>query len=190
MEENNQIERITEDEVEILPKEDFDESQNISIDQEKAAKFYEKVNETLDKTLEVSEEIKSYSEIQPNNGYRFREELNSQTKCFAGVSPAGGGGDTLLRQTIPLTGIIREAKDMTTKEKLAASRENDEFEMEKLERVKDVANEVRDNKAKNCVYIILAAAVVVGVPVCLSIPESRKLILNAVKSAGKICIRK
>jgi len=160
MEENNQIERITEDEVEILPKEDFDESQNISIDQEKAAKFYEKVNETLDKTLEVSEEIKSYSEIQPNNGYRFREEL------------------------------IREAKDMTTKEKLAASRENDEFEMEKLERVKDVANEVRDNKAKNCVYIILAAAVVVGVPVCLSIPESRKLILNAVKSAGKICIRK
>ena len=153
MEENLQQEVWTEDEV--LP---VDESgrQNYGSIADQAAKIVDKANTFIGKTLEVTDELKSYSETQPNNGYSFREE------------------------------VIREAKDMSTKEKLDASRKNDEFEMAKAEKAKDMANEIRDNKTKNCCQIIMTAGFVAVISISLCIPESRKAAFEFMKYATKI----
>jgi hypothetical protein len=55
----------------------------------------------------------------------------SQTKCFEGVSPAGGGGDTLFRQTIPLTGIKHGIIHLLKKGRTKMAKENAE-KFEKL----------------------------------------------------------
>ena len=123
---------------------------------EQFAHVVDKVCETYDGTLNVSKELKEYREILPETGHAFRETL------------------------------IREAADMSTQEKLAASRDNDDYELERLNRVKDMANDTRDNKTKNAVTLLAIYVLPAAFGIAMCFPGSRAIIVAGIKSGMKL----
>ena len=149
---------INPEDVEILSNDE--RGSDFGMASEKAAQVIEQAVKTAGQTLNVTDEMRAYSDIIPNNGFAFREQL------------------------------IREAKDMSTQEKLAASRENDAFEVQKAKQVNEIANEIRNNKTVNTIEIIVMVAIAVGVPVAAIHPVSRKILIETAKKAGKYALKK
>ena len=56
--------------------------------------------------------------------------------------------------------VIRNTADMSLREKLAASYQNDDYEMARRRKEAEIGNSVRDNKTQNAVCIGLAIAIV------------------------------
>ena len=135
--------------------EESEKAEVTSLTVDQVAHIIDKVCQTYDSTLDVGKELKGYHDVLPASGYAFRETL------------------------------IREATDMSTSEKLAASRENDNFELERLSKVKDVANEARDNKTKNAVALLAICGLPAAFGIAMCFPGSRAFIVAGIKSGMK-----
>lgn len=109
----------------------------------------DQTKETLCNAVDVSSDMKNASSILPQSSHALRSE------------------------------IIRNANDMSTEEKLAATYENDDYEVHRLDEMNQMANDVRDNKAKNSALLYLAIAA--PFVIVFAIPGSRKMIVSGAK---------
>lgn len=111
--------------------------------------YVDQTKETLCNAVDVSSDMKNAAGILPQSSHALRSE------------------------------IIRNANDMSTEEKLAATYDNDDYEINRLDEMNQMANDVRDNKTKNSVLLYLAFAAPFVVAFC--IPGSRKIIISGAK---------
>ena len=109
----------------------------------------DQAGETLRDAVDISSDMKSAASILPQSSHALRSE------------------------------IIRNANDMSSEEKLTASYTNDDYEMQRLEEINQMANGTRDNKAKNTGLLYLAIAVPFVIILC--VPSSRKMITSGAK---------
>ncbi len=113
-----------------------------SSDHPGTAKLVEVLAGFVNSSLDVSKEMEDIKSSISTEGHAFRGE------------------------------VIRNASDMSSREKLAAYYQNDDYEMARRRKEAEIGNLVRDNKTRNAVYLVL----VLTVAFCAINPNARAFV--------------